>query len=129
MRQAKAHVARHVQMRKQRIVLKNHTDAPRFGRQVLLGAADNVTGQPDAAAVGALEPGDGAQQGGFAAAGGADQHADLAGLQTERRLIDRSLAAAGILNAELGDIQKHAADCRCLQFSFALTPGPDGFAL
>ena len=128
-RQAKAHIARHVQVRKERVVLKHHADAPRLGRQVLLGAADHVAGQPDAACAGALQSGHGAQQGGLAAARRADQHADLAGLQTERRLIDRSLAAAGILNAELGDIQKHAADCRCLQFSFALTPGPDGFAL
>ena len=71
-RQAKTHVARHIQVRKQRVVLKHHADAPRLGGQMLLRAADHVAGQPDAAGIGALQPGHGPQQRGFAAAGRTD---------------------------------------------------------
>ena len=119
---AEADVVAHVEVREQGVVLEHHADAP------LLGAARGRRAPPTSwpemrisPAAGALQAGDGAQQGGLAAAGRADQHADVARAQAERDVVDGGLGPARVLNAQLGDLDEHGCDCRCLQFSFAST--------
>ena len=68
MRNAKRHVARHVQVREQCVVLKYHAHVALLRRDVHRVAADDLRPQRDAAAVGTLQPRNGPQQRGFAAA-------------------------------------------------------------
>lgn len=77
--QPEGDVAPHVQVRKQRVVLKDHANAPRLRRQVDTVGADEPPAERDAALGDALQPRDRAQQRRLAAARRADQHADVAG--------------------------------------------------
>ena len=100
----KSDVFSHVQVRKQRVVLKHHADAAGLGGDVGINAADDRFGQPDLTRRGALQPGDGAQQGGFAAARGADQHANVASAKAKRHAGHGGGGAVGVLNLELGNL-------------------------
>jgi hypothetical protein len=75
-------------------------------------AADHLATEADLAGTHRLQPGDGAQQGGLAAAGRADQHADLAGPQAERRPADCGLRPTGVVHIELANFQEHEKHCR-----------------
>ena len=73
-RQGEAHVLAHRHVRIERIGLEHHGDAAIRGRQ----PRDVAPADLDRAAVQLLQPGDGAQQGGLAAARGPDEHDELA---------------------------------------------------
>eukprot|EP01137_Pigoraptor_chileana_P022632 Opistho-2@7097 len=105
---AERHIAAHGEVREQRVVLEHHANAPLLGRHAPLGAADHIFGQADLAARHRLQPGHGAQQGGLAAARGADQHPDVTGFQAERDALHGGLCAACVAHFELGDLKKHA---------------------
>jgi hypothetical protein len=83
-----------------------------FGRHVVQAVAHGFALQGDAAAAGALQPGHGAQQGGFAATRRANEHADVACAQAQRHTVHRRLRLAGVLHAEVGDVQEHGSYCR-----------------
>ena len=78
-------------MRIERVVLEHHRDVA-VGR---LDLVDDAPADVDFAAGDGLEPRDHAQQRGLAAAGGADQHAELAVADVEIDALD-GLEAAGI---------------------------------
>ena len=72
--QAVGHVVVDAHMRIERVVLEHHRDVAIGG----LDLVDDAPADVDLAAGDGLEPRDHAQQRGLAAAGGADQHAELA---------------------------------------------------
>jgi hypothetical protein len=109
---AEADVLPHIQVRKQRVVLEHHADAPQLGCERAARAADHLATEADLAGTHRLQPGNGAQQGGLAAAGRADQHADLAGPQAERRPADCGLRPTGVVHIELANFQEHEKHCR-----------------
>ena len=104
---AKADVARDVQVGEERVVLEHHADAPLFGRHVVLPVAHRFALQGDAAAAGPFQPRHGAQQRGLATARRADQHTDVAGTKAERHTVHRGRLLAGVAHAELGDVEEH----------------------
>ena len=110
--QAKGDVAPHVQVRKQRVVLEHHANAALLGRHVQRGTAHGVFFQLDLAAVDALQPRHRAQQRGFAAARGANQHPDIARAQAQRHVVDRGVRRPSVADGELRDVQEHAPHCR-----------------
>ena len=69
-----AHVGGDRHVRIERVVLEHHGDVALFRRHVV----DDAVADADLAAGDVLQPRDHAQQGGLAAAGGADQHDELA---------------------------------------------------
>jgi hypothetical protein len=79
------------------------------GGSVLPCAADHLATEADLAGADRLQPGHGAQQGGLAAAGRADQHADVAGPQAERHVVHRRPRCGRVLHIELASFQVHAA--------------------
>src|SRR4051794_13016833 len=83
-------------MRIERVVLEHHPDAA-VGR---LDLVDDAAADIDLAAGYRLEPRDHAQQGGLAAAGGADQHAELAVADVEIDALD-GFEATGIGLADI----------------------------
>ena len=109
---AKADVVAHVQVREQRVVLKHHADPALLRRQVDTGAADDLVRDFDAASGGGLQPSNGAQQGGFAAAGRPDQHANVTGAQAEGNVMHGGLGALWVLHFELVDGEKHGLNFR-----------------
>ena len=78
-------------MRIERVVLEHHRDVA-IGRLYLV---DDAAADVDLAAGDGFQPRDHAQQRGLAAAGGADQHAELAIADLEVDALD-GLEAAGI---------------------------------
>ena len=70
-------------MGEQRIVLKDHAHPPTLRRQEAAGAGHLPPIDPDPTTLGLLEAGDQAQQGGLAAAGGAQQAQQFARGQGE----------------------------------------------
>ena len=71
--QAKRHVFKHGHVREEGIALKDSVDVAVFGGNL----GDVLTFKMDMAVIDALQPGDKAQYGGFAAAGGAKQRQKL----------------------------------------------------
>ena len=106
---AESHIAANVEMGEQRIVLEHHADASGFRRQLARGTAHDMARETDIAACDRFQAGHRTQQGGLAATGGANQHADLTGVQPERHVVDGGLGAPGIVDLELGDLKKHGA--------------------
>jgi len=110
---AEGDVVGHAQVRKQRIVLEDHADASRFGRQLqpARGIVQHLAGHQHLAGVQPLQPGHRTQQRGLAAAGRADQHADLPGGQAQADAFDGVVvgAAVGIAHADAVQVQEHAA--------------------
>ena len=74
--QAVSHVLSHVQVRKNGIVLKYHTDVSLMGRNVI----DNLVIKTDLAPVYCVKTGDHTEQSGFTAAGRTQQRKELAWL-------------------------------------------------
>ena len=72
--QAEGDVLEHVQVGVEGVVLEHHGDVA----VARAHAVDGLAVDRDRAAVGVLQPGDGAQEGGLAAARGADEDAELA---------------------------------------------------
>jgi len=90
--QAVGHVLGHRQVGKQRVRLEQDAVVARLR----FGVRDVAPGQHDGAAVLALEAGDGAQQGGLAAARGAQQAHQLPGADVERDVRQRGVAAKAL---------------------------------
>ena len=88
--QAIGHVVVDAHVRVERVILEHHGDVA-LGR---LDLVDDAAADIDLACGDGLEPRDHAQQRGFAAAGGADQHAELAVGDVEVDAFD-GLEAAG----------------------------------
>ncbi|MNF90049.1 hypothetical protein D3C84_726000 [compost metagenome] len=84
---AEGDVFRHAQVREQRVILEHHADSTLLRRQGETGAGDHFIGQLDLAFGHRLEAGDGAQGSGLAAAGGAEQAADVAGVQVQIEIL------------------------------------------
>ena len=114
--QAKRDVLRHIQMRKQRIVLEHHANAALLWRQMDAMAADHHAIDADLTRTDFFQTRHGAQQRGLAATRGADQHAHLPGLQLQADAVDRCDLAAWVVHLQGVDLEKHAADCRHLTF-------------
>ena len=72
--QAKRHVVEHAHVGVERVVLEHHGDVAVARRHVV----DDVAADPDLPGGNLFQPGDHAQRGGLAAAGGADQHHEFA---------------------------------------------------
>src|SRR5450830_44587 len=92
---AEANVFRHVQVRKQRVRLEHHRQAACRRRCV----GDVFAIDVDAAAVGCFEPGQQSQQGGFAAAGGAQQGDQLTAFELQVQRFDDLMRAPGFAEA------------------------------
>ena len=104
---AKAHVAADVEVGEEGVVLEDHTDAALLSRDMVLCAADHRFVQHHLSAAGVLQTRHGAQQSGFATARGADEHANVARLQTQTHAIDGRTFGAGVTHAEVGQVQEH----------------------
>ena len=99
--QAEGDVARHVQMREQRLVLKHQSEAAPVG-----GHGRHRPTLPAHLAGMRLQPGDHPQQGGLAAPAGAEQGHDLAGPGRQRHV--RQHRAAAELDADPPHLQRGA---------------------
>ncbi|MNZ92751.1 hypothetical protein D3C78_1117860 [compost metagenome] len=88
---AEGDVLGHRQVREQRVVLEHHADAALFRGEGVAGAGNHLAGQLDAALLHGFEAGDGAQGGGLAAARGAEQAADVAGIQVQTDVLHHPL--------------------------------------
>ncbi len=75
-------------------------------------AADGVSAQRNVPGAGALQSRHRTQQGGFAAARGPNQYADVTGAQAKADVMHGSPASAGVLDVQLRDFEEHAADFR-----------------
>ena len=106
--QPEGHVIDHAQMREQRIVLEYEADATLLGRDVEPRAAHACAIDADGAAVDADEPGNRTQQCGLAAAGAADDAADVAVGKIERQRVDHRRARA-VADREAVDRQQRGA--------------------
>ena len=81
-----AHVVAHAHVRIERVVLEHHRDVAVLGRLVV----HHVVADPQLALGDVLEPGDHAQGGGLAAAGGADEDHELAVLDLQAHVATAS---------------------------------------
>ena len=86
--QAKAHVLRHAQMRKQGKILKHQANPPALGRGMGDGIADHLTIDTDLPAVLGIHPRNDPQGGRFAAARRAQQTGHLPRHDLQRHIID-----------------------------------------
>ncbi|KAF0148833.1 MAG: Uncharacterized protein FD187_1628 [bacterium] len=103
MPQAEGDVAGDGKVRKQGVILEHHADAARLRRQRPAGRADALAGQADVAGARRVEAGDEAQHGGLAAAGGAQQTADLAFLQAEGDAVEHGFVGKTV--TQIGHFQ------------------------
>ena len=113
--QAERHVVAHGHVRIQRVVLEHHRDVP-----FLRGhAVDDAFADQDLAFADFLEAGDHAQQGGLAAARGADEHRELAIGDLDIDAVDYGRRAETLGNAAYCDLRhlklspRAAGGCRC----------------
>ena len=86
-------------VREQRVILKDHADAPLFRRYALPRPADCLLAQADFAIGDFLETGDAAQQGGLAAARRAQQAGNAASLELKVDPIDDGLFSVALNDA------------------------------
>jgi hypothetical protein len=99
--ETEGHVAAHAAVLEQGEVLEHETHLA-----VLHGAARGfLAGDPDAAVVGVLQPGDQPQQGALAGAGGTQKSHQRAAVDVERHVVD-GLEVAELL-ADVGDADAH----------------------
>lgn len=89
----------HSEMRKQRVILKNHPDAPFFRRHAPTGAADDLAMQANLATYNIFEAGNATQQCRLAAAGRAKQAGDLAGFEAKIDPVDHGMFAVTLYDA------------------------------
>ncbi len=82
--QPECNVCGDVQVGEQRVILEDHADAAVLRRHAEVHRADELAVQADFAARHRLESGDAAQNGGLAAAAGAEQACQFTALQRER---------------------------------------------
>lgn len=78
--QTKTHITRNIQVRKERIVLKHHTNLAALGRHMNSKATDLTLHQHDTARLHRLKSGDGTQHRRLAATRWAEQTDDLASI-------------------------------------------------
>jgi hypothetical protein len=79
----------------ERVILEHHGDIALLGRQRI----DDAIVDPDLAGADVLEPGDHPQQGRLAAAGGADQHHELAVGDLDIDAVNHMVRAERLLDA------------------------------
>src|SRR5262249_54563653 len=79
-----SHVLARRHMRIERVVLEDHRDAAVFGAQII----DDPAADRDAAGRRLIQAGDETQQSTFAAAGGTDEHDELAGVDRQVDLVE-----------------------------------------
>src|SRR5690606_24230558 len=127
---AEGDVLGHVQMGEQRVILEHHADAALFRCQGEAAAGNDLAGQLDLALLHGFEPGDGPQRGGLAAAGGAEQAADVAGVEVQVQVphhLVRLVAAVQVAQLQQGLVHawryagsissSSRAFCACRRFS------------
>ncbi|MCH3719021.1 hypothetical protein LZB68_08060, partial [Campylobacter lari] len=102
-------------MREQRVVLEHHADAALFRGNLFGGRGDDRAVQQDAAGAYRLEAGDGAQHGGLAAAGFAQQAADVAGRQAQRQVLHHGAQALGrvVRQRKMIEFEQIGHDVQC----------------
>lgn len=105
--QAKGNIAPDAEVRKQRVVLKYHADAPPFRGHLYARAADRLALNVDPATAHRLQASDCAQQRCLATSGWADEDANLASLQRHGHLVYRCLGLTRVLKRELLNIEEH----------------------
>ncbi|CAM2146819.1 hypothetical protein PT2222_190141 [Paraburkholderia tropica] len=98
-RQAEHDVVRDREMRKQRAFLGHVANPTLFGGQMQRVVGHAPSADVDAARVGALETAQQAQQRGLAAARGAEQREQRAGLHREMHVVQHGMAVEGLGNA------------------------------
>ena len=105
------HVLPHRHVRPHRVGLEHHAEVarPRRHQDAALGRRHQIPGDADLAAGRMLEPGDAAQGRGLAAAGGTEQHHDLAGRHREADAVDGRPADRKLL-AQVGDVERRRHD-------------------
>ena len=94
---AEGDVVCHAQVREQCVVLEHHADPPFLRREGETGAGDGLSRQLDFPFVDGFKAGDGSQGGGLATAGGAEQAANVAGIEVQVEVLYNALVlvAAG----------------------------------
>jgi hypothetical protein len=100
--QAETHIGGDADVRKQRVILEYHADAPLLRRHCLVRIGDDAAIQPDLARGDVFESGDAAQHRGFAAAAGAEQAADFTGAQRKRDGFEHPPVSVRLLDAAHG---------------------------
>jgi len=95
-------------VRKQRVFLEHHADAPFLRRQAQFRRRHHRAVQQDAARGGRFESGDTSQHCGFAAAAGAEQAADAAARQRKRQPAHRLMVFIGVLEVLDLKLRVHA---------------------
>jgi hypothetical protein len=102
--QPEAHVLAHREVRKQRVVLEHHADAPVLGRELVSGTRDDFCVDQDFARAHRLEAGDAAQQRRLAASARSEDARDPAARERERHVGNDDLRVVCVLNrAQLQD--------------------------
>ncbi len=105
--EAKGDVLRHAQVRKERVILKDHAHPAPFGWQLALAVGNAHPADFDHALVEALEAGDQPQRRRLAAAAGTEQRQQLAARQIQRhaaRRFDHAETFDNILQRNAGQI-------------------------
>src|SRR5690625_4886841 len=103
--QSKRDVLARGQVREQGVILEDHADAALLRREGVRGAADLAAADADAASTYRFKSRDGSQCRGLAAAGGAQQAADLPRLESKAQVIDYQLVAKA--HGNMAGLQLH----------------------
>jgi hypothetical protein len=109
--QAEGDVVGDAQVRKQRVVLEHHADAPLLRRQHGAGPGDRLAAEADLAFLQVLEAGNAAQDRGLAAAARSQQAADRAARKAERQSAHHFLVAIGVAqpaDLDMGRVKNHS---------------------
>jgi len=88
------------EMRKQRVVLEDHSYPTALGRVVSTGARDQVAVDLDAPAIDRLQAGNHAQCRRFAAPAGTEERHDLTGRDRQAQVLDNRHVSESLLNVE-----------------------------
>lgn len=97
--EAEGDILRDTHVWKQRVALEHRVDPTLERRQIV----DRLTGQANLALADMLEPGDCAQQGGLAAAGGAEQGEELVVGNVDRHIVE-GWSQPRIVGIPFGDV-------------------------
>jgi hypothetical protein len=109
--EAEADIAGHGQVRKQRVILKDHANPTPLGGRHSAGRRNHVAGQSDAAGGDGLEAGNAAQHRGLAAPGGTEQAADLPFGKREVQAAHDAVCAVSVLESADVDRGCHGREC------------------